>query len=644
MNPGDHLVLTPFPPAGWTQDTLKLARQGLSGMRRRLLDHASPNLSAVVIQAQAGTGKLRLLRLKTGVEDMAQVPLMEAPQVEEELEVEAGEPSAPSPAPELTINAPVLEEPKEELQPQRGESLNPRYGDPLVTPEPTRMDRPEPVRDISAASTPDRREATLTQRLLRTVTFAGMHREKPVSPAVSTFVPAGEKVEAPPKPHRTRRPLPKLPLAPILSVLGAFGRALSNTFGIIGRGLGGLLKNVLPDESMLRLPPSLIIFLAVAIPLIVSIIGGTVYVQRGRAAQHQNYFEQAQVAAAQARTQSETDNIRAAWKITLDYLDQAEFYATTEESTTLRAEATTALDQLDGIVRLDFQPAISGGLGDNVHITQMFATTSDLYMLDFEQGTVKRAFLTGQGYEIDTSFICGPSFGETLIGNLVDIVGLPTGFPDNASLLGMDAGANLTYCIPDGIQPINKTIAPPSTGFGGPVALTLDMGDLYLLDPPVNAVWIYRNHDTAQQPRFFFGDDIPPMQDVIDLAVNNDDLYMLHSDGHITTCIYSGFEGSPTRCEDPATYIDPRLGRDNGPVIPDALFNQIYFSPPPDPSIYMLDPGAQAIYHFSLRLAFQRQFRSIDPLPEGPATAFAVSPNRTVFLAIGNEVFYAALP
>jgi hypothetical protein len=466
----------------------------------------------------------------------------------------------------------------------------------------------------------------------------------PDSTAVSTSLPAGEKVAVPQKPPKMPRALPKIPLAPILAVLGAFGRALSSTLGIIGRGLVGLLKNVLPDESVLRLPPSLIVFLAVAIPLLVSIVGGTVYVQRGRAAQHQNYYEQALTAAAQARAQTESDNIRAAWKITLDYLDQAEFYAVSDQSTALRGEATTALDLLDGIVRLDFQPAISGGLGDNIHITQMVATASDLYLLDSGQGTVKRAFLTGRGYEIDTSFICGPSFGETLIGKLVDITSLPSGFPDNATLLGMDEGANLTYCVPDGIQPANKQVAPPSTNFGEPVALTLDMGDLYILDPAVNAVWIYRNQDTAQQPRFFFGNDIPPMQDVIDLAVNSDDLYLLHSDGHITTCIYSGFEGSPTRCEDPATYIDPRPGRQNGAVIPDALFNQIYFSPPPDPSMYMLDPGGQAIYHFSLRLAFQRQFRSIDPLPEGPATAFAVSPNRTIFLAIGNQVFYAALP
>jgi hypothetical protein len=438
--------------------------------------------------------------------------------------------------------------------------------------------------------------------------------------------------------------LPKVSLAPLVVVVEAFGRALGNTFGIIGRGLRGLLRNVLPDESILRLSPSVMIFFAVAIPLLISIIGGTVYVQRGRAAQHQVYYEQAQEAAGQARVQTEPDNIRTAWGLTLDYLDQAEFYAVTDESSALRAEATNVLDQLDGIIRLEFQPAIIGGLGENVNIIQMMATTNDLYLLDSEQGIVKRALLTGRGYEIDTNFICGPSFGQTIIGNLVDIVSLPRGTLENATLLAMDGGANLMYCTPDGEQPLTAQMAPPNTNFGEPIAFTLDMGDLYVLDPPVNAVWIYRNLENAQQPRFFFGDQIPPMQDVIDLAVNSDDLYLLHSDGHITTCTYSSFQGSPTRCEEPAAYIDPRPGRENSAVIQDALFNQIFFSPPPDPSIYMLDPSGQAIYHFSLRLAFQRQFRAVDPLPEGPATAFAVSPNRTVFLAIGNRVFYAALP
>jgi len=115
------------------------------------------------------------------------------------------------------------------------------------------------------------------------------------------------------------------------------------------------------------------------------------------------------------------------------------------------------------------------------------------------------------------------------------------------------------------------------------------------------------------------------MQDVIDMAVNQNDLFLLDADGHLTTCVFSGFVESPTRCEDPAIFTDPRPGLEDGVKIQDARFSEIQFAPPPDPSIYLLDPEKSAIYHFSVRLTLQRQYQSSQPLPDGRATSFAVN-------------------
>ncbi len=38
----------------------------------------------------------------------------------------------------------------------------------------------------------------------------------------------------------------------------------------------------------------------------------------------------------------------------------------------------------------------------------------------------------------------------------------------------------------------------------------------------------------VDRPYFFFGGQIPELEDAIDLAVNADDLYVLHSDGRIS--------------------------------------------------------------------------------------------------------------
>jgi len=257
---------------------------------------------------------------------------------------------------------------------------------------------------------------------------------------------------------------------------------------------------------------------------------------------------------------------------------------------------------------------------------------------------VLRAIMTGRGYEIDPNFQCGPTYGPINVGPLVDIAELPPGSIDNASLLGMDAGGNLLYCVP-GSQPLSSPMTPPNTGFGEPSGMTLDQGDLYILDPKVNAVWIYRNMEVGgRQPHLFFGDYIPPMQDVIDMAVYNDDLYLLHADGHVTKCTFSGLAESPTRCDEPYPYSDSRPGRQGGAVIEDAVFNQVYYSSFPERSIYMLDPHNQAIYYFSVLLNLQYQYRAQEPLANGEATAFAISPNRTVFIAISNYLYYAAMP
>jgi hypothetical protein len=46
----------------------------------------------------------------------------------------------------------------------------------------------------------------------------------------------------------------------------------------------------------------------------------------------------------------------------------------------------------------------------------------------------------------------------------------------------------------------------------------------------------------------------------------------------------------------------------------------------------------------SLRLTFQRQYRPQIDFPEGDLTAFTVSQNRVLFIAIGSKVYYANLP
>jgi hypothetical protein len=248
--------------------------------------------------------------------------------------------------------------------------------------------------------------------------------------------------------------------------------------------------------------------------------------------------------------------------------------------------------------------------------------------------------------------MCGPN-PET--GPLVDIHTLPSGYtldpkllPEDytfePTILGMDMRGNLLFCSP-GKEPVSISPNLPQPSDLGLHVFAYDSNTLYLLDPGNNAVWYYRNMEIDQPPHLYFGSDRPDdVQGMIDMIVNGDDLYLLHKDGYIVKCLFGGMQVSPTRCDDPASFIDSRPGRKKGPVILDARFSQMMVSPPPDPSLYILDPVNVAVYHFGLRLTFQRQFRSLLALPSSASIAFSISQDRNIFLVIGNQVYSSLLP
>jgi hypothetical protein len=386
---------------------------------------------------------------------------------------------------------------------------------------------------------------------------------------------------------------------------------------------------------------------AIIIPLVVVTVAFTTYMRRGLAGQHEVYLEQASQAAAQASEITDPVQARTAWESALNQLATAEAYGTTEESTALHSQAQGALDQLDGIVRVAFQPALTRPFNETVDISEIVSTPEDIYMLNRADTSVLRAWLSGRGYEPDPTFSCGPGvYGTITVGELVDIAPLPKGNDFGATLLALDRGGNLIYCIP-GKSPIAAPLVPPDSNWGNPLAIAVDSGKLFILDPMTNAVWVYRgaNYTFSERPTLFFTDEIPPLATVVDMAVNRQDVYLLHTDGHMTTCTGSEVETAPTRCQDPAPYSDPRPGHQpEVTLMPGTQFTKLQFTPPPDPSVYLLDPTNQAAYHLSLRLTFQRQFRPDSPIAEDTISAFNISPNRTIFYANGNEVYYANLP
>ena len=620
FKPNDTLVLTANPPSGWNVSLLgSLFGQGPESFRRRLLGQADIDLSAVMIQAKAGTGKTFVLRPKPG-------PITPAPAPES---AEESFMAAPTPAEAPSI-APIAL--------PKGIETHQMVVDSGVTIEQPAHEGAPPV--MGKASPESGTQTTYPLGISERSTG------QPTS--VKETPPASFRRSAPAHRRNLLQPL----LLPILKAVDQSNRVASKILSPVIRGGRILFTRMLPGEFMFTLPSSVMAFIAVAIPLIVVTIATVIYFRSGRASQFQVYFQQAEKAAAAAQAQTDPQLQRDAWQTALAYLDQAERYEVSPNSQALRSQAFFVLDTLEGIKRLNYQPAIKGGVPATYQITQIAATDTELYMLDSLSGNIGRANALSQGYERDDEYQCGPGFaGAEGAGALIDLAVLPKGNKLDSTILGMDEDGTLLECAPgEAIQVINLT--PPPTGFGKLKGFTLDISNLYVLDPDQNAVWIYWKSKFSDEPELFFSENVPPMKDVVDLAVEKSDLYLLHEDGHVTLCTYSDLEVSPTRCTDPIPYIDSRPGRENQPFVFSAPFTKILSTQPPDPSLYFLEPNSQSIYQFSFRtLTYHRQFQPLDPFQAGtppsaiPATAFNISSdNRTAFLAFGNELLYASMP
>ena len=426
---------------------------------------------------------------------------------------------------------------------------------------------------------------------------------------------------------------------------GDFFKQLLRPLVLLIQAPAALLERVLPKDTSEAMPNRTMAFVALIVPVVVVSVAVLVYIRRGVESQSQVVLDEAVELALKA--QSETDILakRSAWIDLVDYLDAAELLYAFPESQELRDLAQGSLDDIDLVRRIEYQPAVYGGLPSSVNVVRMVTADDDLYMLDGNSGNVYHAALTEQGYVLDGTFLCGP--GTLGVENrLIDIMAWPVGFEPMASLVAIDAQGNVVYCQPGQEPLISEFASPPTSSLSGLTGFTMDQSNLFLLDPQANSVWIYWGSETDSPPDPFFADQIPRLDDVVDLMIANNELYLLHQDGQLTICEYSSLEIAPTSCKEPVPFVDSRQARENMIITPTSPFSQILYNPPPDPSLFVLQPDSRSINLFSLRTpTYQTQYQPIAQLEGNEATAFAVDPiDRLMYLALGNHVYYGRIP
>ena len=651
LRPQDLLVLCGTFPRDWEADLLNERPPASLDASYRKLTFTKGDLNAVLLQVQNGHGTITLLR--PDVPARPPQPMV-APIILEALAPHRMEPQKHEEheEPGSAAQPPVTEEGLDTLADFAAHMVQPSaYSIPPqpegVIPVPREESKPNGGRGFPAS----------------------IPRAKPAEPKIQPQENVDVEIEKEPSVEEPAAPPSRLkPKRRLFKLKPGTGTAVTRQAAKIAVGgiqvgrranerLRAFLQKFVPRllpgteaNKPLTLPTYVLILIAVVIPVVVVTMASVVYLRFGQSIQYDELYQQARNAYAQAASEPDPARQREAWQNVLTSLDKADTYRETDESRALRSEAQAKLDNLMGVIRLEFVPAFPNGLGGSTQISRMAASESDLYMLDAEDGKILHASFTGRSLNLDNAFNCQPgTYSGYQVGRLVDVLALPKVNALNGTVIGIDATGNLLYCAPDQIPQAIPLPPLPNTNWKRVMAFALDSGNLYVLDAESRAVWVFRGKDSTflDAPYFYFGNEIPnSINSAIDLAVSSDDLYLLNTDGHLSTCTFSRISEVPTRCQDPAPRLDNYPAHRDIDIFAPTNFTQMAITSPPNSVILLLDSENQSVFRFTPRsFELQNQIKGhagkANPFQRGVVGAMAVSPNYVLYLAIGDQVYFA---
>ena len=638
---GAFLFTTDDPPPSWTEMHLVTETfPGLEQMRRRLLNQASPNFRMTLTQLTPGDGRINLIRagVRPAVTPPKEQPVKPEPLVEQraestapkEAEIDLGHEEEPGSVPEVEI--PDTQDEQQTQQPEQQESPQ-AIGEtgPVLRPQPQQRPQPSsqpPMSHLRSQQEPDSTQAVRRQR-----------------PRKETGIAARETLE------KQKNQIEADGLKGLASVLKKWQRARER----VDTFFKDLIVRWSPEgtEGVPSLSKRTLITIAIIIPLVVVGIAAGVYLSRGKTQQYTYYLNQAMAYAEAASLTSDPGSAREAWAQALELIDHAESYKSSDETAQVREWALTSLDLLDGVVRLDYRPALTDNLFSDIEITEITLVNRDLYLLDEAGGRVIHANQRTTGYEVDADFVCAAgNFSGGSIGPLVDMVSLPLLNAFNAHILAVDAAGNAVYCAA-GQEPAVVALPQPSGSTGEITAIAYGGGDLYALNPTAGSIRVYQGMNSVFEEiptEYFEGADlagVPDLTQIVGIAVNGLDLYLLRGDGQVADCVSSSVPGNPVNCENPVAYVDGRTGLEEQLVVmPEGQFTGVTYTGYPEPSVSILESTTGDIYRFSVRFRLYQRLRpdfGAYEVDKSTATAFTMIFDKQLyaFLAFGNQLFYA---
>jgi len=612
---GDLILLSTSLPDSWGQDYLQgSSALSMQEVRRRLFNQLNQDISAVVVKCREGRGIAQIESWGEVIPSNEMLEKKEPPSPEEK----------PEPS-EVEIKAEEYPESVSEMDPFE------------QVPQTTSIEDEEQDTQIDEMDSIFPADAVRSGETERAVPEPVRREKAPVQQA-----------------PRSRRKKKTIGID-LLKGITSFLSKIQTSFQKIG---GRIAPNADPMRG--KFSTQVLNVIVVAIPLILIAVAALVYVYSGRREQHKTFLDEAQTYISQAADLEQTDQQRDYWTKAYESVLNALDYGDSDLADSLLVQTQTILDDMDLVTRLDFRPATTSQFAQDVSITKIKSNDSGIYLLDENSGSIFRAEKSSKGfYDVDGRFQCSPgTYGVVTVGKIIDFAMLPTN-TRGYQLLAMDAGGNLLYCQPDE-DPVEGSIIPPEEEWGRIGAFSLDEYTLYVADVETDRIYSISGRDFeinamagivfSSHPRDYLGTEEIDLGGLVDIIVNKEDIFIMHSDSHMTTCQYNAYrQGNPTECLDPAPYGDSRIGYEKNPLVYfNTEFSVIQETFYPNAAFYILDSASSAVMQFSSQLNLERLLKpqpsKTYPLPDQAMTGLGVTTDKEIFLAYGNQLYVGEMP
>lgn len=502
-----------------------------------------------------------------------------------------------------------------------------------------------------------------------TAEMAAPPAESELQPDMNTAVPSPQPRRArnrlPIIPQQNRQPQPTRPLPdqaaparpnikPNINLETSARKATSEAAMGLSRFTGWLadvLARLRPPRSEGEEPQNWTIPAAVAIviPLLVALVVGSVYIQRGRGQRFAEIkVEMGQnLGLADAAGDNEAQAI-AHYNAVIELAAEAEALRPGDmEINNLRQQALHELDRLGNITRLTARPFHT--FDEAVQLTAVVLQegfNGGVYTLDSSSSQVynhptSEDYLTASA-EPETLVFKGQAIGSHVVNSVRDIIWRPLGSDVSREGLAMldSNGAVITY------YPNYTDLRTAPLGFATdwqiPLAITTFAERLYILDPGAREIWKYYPEGNGfiqqENERTLAFSENPELETAVDIAIYSEDgsLVVVYGDGRLR-------------------YYDTRSGRvqwDETHLLQNGLGSPLVAPTAVEmvgrglnASIFVADPGSGRLVEISRGGTVLAQYRASDEnglelFSRSSDFAITKTPLR-VFVTANNQLYLA---